>query len=98
MSEPTQTPRTEPFKAPVGTRDVLPPESARWQALIAAFAGHVGRAGYGLVQSPMFEEIGVFARMGEGTDVVRLPSVTMSTRPPRSTAADENVVPRSTPR
>ena len=71
MSAPTSTPRTEPFKAPVGTRDVLPPESARWQALIAAFAGQVGLAGYGLVQSPMFEEIGVFARMGEGTDVVR---------------------------
>ena len=71
VSEPTSTPRTEPFKAPVGTRDVLPPESARWQALIAAFAQQVGRAGYGLVQRPMFEEIGVFARMGEGTDVVR---------------------------
>ena len=71
MSDPTPTPRTEPFKAPVGTRDVLPPDSARWQALIATFAQHVGRAGYGLVQSPMFEEIGVFARMGEGTDVVR---------------------------
>jgi histidyl-tRNA synthetase len=64
-------PRTDPFKAPVGTRDVLPPESDRWQALIATFAQQVARAGYGLVQGPMFEEIGVFSRMGEGTDVVR---------------------------
>jgi histidyl-tRNA synthetase len=71
VSEPTSTPRTEPFKAPVGTRDVLPPESARWSALVATFARHVGRAGFGLVQNPMFEELGVFARMGEGTDVVR---------------------------
>ena len=70
MSEPTTT-RIEPFKAPTGTRDVLPPESDRWQALIAMFADHVGRAGYGLVQSPMFEEIGVFSRVGEGTDLVR---------------------------
>jgi histidyl-tRNA synthetase len=70
VPEPTSR-RPEPFKAPVGTRDVLPPESARWQALIGRFAGHVGRAGYGLVQSPMFEEVGVFARVGEGTDVVR---------------------------
>ncbi|MTB02259.1 MAG: histidine--tRNA ligase, partial [Actinobacteria bacterium] len=70
MSEPT-SPRIEPFKAPTGTRDVLPPESDRWQALIALFAGHVARAGYGLVQSPMFEEIGVFSRVGEGTDLVR---------------------------
>lgn len=71
VSEPTSSPRIEAFKAPVGTRDVLPPESARWQRLIADFAAQVGRAGYGLVQSPMFEEIGVFNRMGEGTDVVR---------------------------
>jgi len=70
VSTPT-SPRIEPFKAPTGTRDVLPPESDRWQALIAAFADHVGRAGYGLVQSPMFEEIGVFSRVGEGTDLVR---------------------------
>ena len=61
----------EPFKAPTGTRDVLPPESERWQALIARFSAVVGSAGYGLVQSPMFEEIGVFARVGEGTDLVR---------------------------
>jgi histidyl-tRNA synthetase len=59
------------FQAPTGTRDVLAPESARWEELIARFAGHVGRAGFGLVQSPMFEEIGVFRRVGEGTDVVR---------------------------
>lgn len=70
MSESTAS-RTEPFKAPTGTRDVLPPESARWQVLIAMFAAHVGRAGFGLVQSPMFEEIGVFSRVGEGTDLVR---------------------------
>jgi histidyl-tRNA synthetase len=59
------------FQAPVGTRDVLPPESARWERLIALFATRVGRAGYGLVVSPMFEDIGVFERVGEATDVVR---------------------------
>jgi len=67
----TSADRSEPFKAPVGTRDVLPPETARWQSLLALFAGQVGRAGYGLVQSPMFEELGVFSRVGEGTDLVR---------------------------
>jgi histidyl-tRNA synthetase len=61
----------QPFQAPTGTRDILPPESARWEELIARFAAHVEAAGYGLIQSPMFEEIGVFQRMGEGTDVVR---------------------------
>src|SRR5438067_4911910 len=59
------------FRAPVGTRDVLPPESARWERLVQLFATRVGRAGYGLVVSPMFEEIGVFERVGEATDVVR---------------------------
>jgi histidyl-tRNA synthetase len=59
------------FQAPVGTRDVLPPESARWARLVALFAGRVGRAGYGLVVSPAFEDIAVFERVGEATDVVR---------------------------
>ena len=58
------------FRAPKGTQDILPPESARWQALIATFAQLAGRYGYGLIQSPMFEDIGVFQRIGEGTDVV----------------------------
>ena len=59
------------FRAPVGTRDVLPPESARWERLVARFAASVERAGYGLVLSPMFEDVAVFERVGEGTDVVR---------------------------
>lgn len=62
---------SEQVKAPTGTRDVLPPESARWEALIARFAQTAGRAGYGLIQGPMFEDINVFQRLGEGTEVVR---------------------------
>ena len=58
------------FRAPKGTQDFLPPESARWEALLATFAELAGRYGYGLIQSPMFEDIGVFQRIGEGTDVV----------------------------
>jgi histidyl-tRNA synthetase len=60
-----------PFQAPKGTHDVLPPESVRWERLLSVFAGVAERAGYGLVQTPMFEELGVFSRVGEGTDVVR---------------------------
>src|SRR5918996_3211359 len=59
------------FQAPPGTFDVLPPQSARYERLVARFAEHVGRAGYGLVVSPMFEDVGVFQRVGESTDVVR---------------------------
>src|SRR5438270_11374423 len=59
------------FEAPRGTRDVLPPESARWERLVGLFAGRAGRAGYGLVVSPAFEDIAVFERVGQATDVVR---------------------------
>ncbi len=59
------------FQAPAGTRDVLPPESARWEALVDCFARVAGQAGYGLVLTPLFEEVEVFARgVGESTDVV----------------------------
>ncbi len=71
MVDPAAPSPRAPFQAPKGTHDVLPPESARWEALVAAFAGVAGRAGYGLVQTPMFEDLAVFSRVGEGTDVVR---------------------------
>lgn len=58
------------FTAPIGTRDVLAPESSRWTALLATFARVAGQYGYGMVHTPMFEDLGVFLRMGEGTDVV----------------------------
>lgn len=50
---------------------MFPPESARWRALISRFDAIVRLAGYGLVVGPMFEEVGVFQRVGESTDVVR---------------------------
>lgn len=59
------------FQAPKGTQDVLPPVSARWERLLATYAQTVERAGYGLVQSPMFEDLGVFQRESEGADAVR---------------------------
>jgi histidyl-tRNA synthetase len=59
------------FRAPIGTRDVLPPESSRWEALVARFAATVERAGYGMVLTPLFEDLAVFQRVGESTDVVR---------------------------
>jgi histidyl-tRNA synthetase len=61
----------ETFRAPIGTQDVLPPASARWERMVAAFAGVAGRFGYGFVHGPLFEDLGVFQRLGVGTDVVR---------------------------
>ncbi len=61
----------EAFRAPVGTHDVLPPDSDRWIAVVAAFAERAARFGYGLVITPLFEHVEVFQRVGEQTDVVR---------------------------
>lgn len=58
------------FRSPKGTRDLLPPESGRARALVAVFADLAERSGYGLVVPPMFEDEGVFLRLGESTDVV----------------------------
>jgi histidyl-tRNA synthetase len=58
------------FRAPYGTRDVLAPESDRWQALVARFADRARRFGYGLLVTPIFEHAEVFHRVGESTDVV----------------------------
>lgn len=59
------------FQAPKGTFDVLPPASARYERFLAGFAGLVEAAGYGLILSPMFEDVQVFSRVGETTDIVR---------------------------
>jgi histidyl-tRNA synthetase len=51
-------------------RDILPPESARWRQFVSVFADVVESAGYGQVISPMLEDLGVFQRIGDATDVV----------------------------
>ena len=51
-------------------RDILPPDTARWRNLNAVFADVVGAAGYGQIITPLIEDVGVFSRIGEATDVV----------------------------
>ncbi len=58
------------YRAPRGTRDVLPPESTRRRRLTDLFADLARRTGYGQLESPIFEDIGVFRRLGPETDVV----------------------------
>ena len=58
------------FRAPAGTRDLLPPESARRRRLVAVFADLAERTGFGLLESPIFEDLGVFQRLGADNDVV----------------------------
>ena len=58
------------FQALRGTRDILSPDSERHRALVDVFADQARLAGYGHIMSPIFEELGVFLRVGESTDVV----------------------------
>lgn len=59
------------LRHPPGTFDVLPGQSGSWQQLVATFARVVSAAGYGLLITPTFEDVRVFQRIGEATDVVR---------------------------
>ena len=67
--ERTTSPR-DVFRAPKGTHDILPPESRRFAAFVAAFSARADRFGYGLAVTPIFEHLEVFLRVGESTDVV----------------------------
>ena len=58
------------FQTSPGMRDILPPESARWRRFVQVFAHVTERAGYGQVISPLLEDLGVFQRLGDATDVV----------------------------
>jgi histidyl-tRNA synthetase len=57
---------------PRGTRDILPPEAALRDHVIATAARVFASYGYGRIQTPMFEETDVFVRgVGTSTDIVR---------------------------
>jgi len=51
-------------------RDIMSPDSERHRAFVDAFAAQARLAGYGHLMSPIVEELGVFLRVGESTDVV----------------------------
>ncbi|CAN5455075.1 histidine--tRNA ligase [soil metagenome] len=58
------------FQTSPGMRDILAPESARWRAFVDVFARVAESAGYRQIMSPLLEDLGVFQRIGEATDVV----------------------------
>jgi histidyl-tRNA synthetase len=59
------------FRAPRGTRDLLPAERAMFDRLQRIAAGLTQRYGYRPIETPMFEQAAVFERgIGEVTDVV----------------------------
>ena len=64
-------PPDETFRAPRGTRDLLPPESWVWQDVIRMALDSFARAGYAPAETPMFEHTDVFERgVGETSEVV----------------------------
>ncbi len=50
------------YKAPRGTRDVLPEESWKWQRVERVFRETADRFGYREIRLPVFEETELFAR------------------------------------
>ena len=59
------------FQAPRGTADRLPAEQKYWRYIEAHATDVARRFGYGRIDSPMFEDAGLFVRgVGEGTDIV----------------------------
>mgnify|MGYP002067316003 CR=1 FL=1 len=61
-------------------RDILPPESGRWRRFTDVFADVVERAGYGQLITPLLEDLGVFTRIGDATDVVEKEMYTFEDR------------------
>jgi len=60
------------IQAPRGTNDVLPDVAAKWAQLETTAAKILARAGYGRIETPMFEATQLFSRtVGEATDVVQ---------------------------
>jgi histidyl-tRNA synthetase len=59
------------FKAPRGTRDLLPDETPAWTRLERIAADLAERNGYQRIETPLFEQTAVFERgVGEVTDIV----------------------------
>ena len=74
-------------KAPRGTRDLLPPDTALWNRVEATARAVFARYHFGEIRTPLFEATELFARgVGEETDIV---SKEMYTWEDRARAASE---------
>ncbi|MBI3743074.1 MAG: histidine--tRNA ligase [Chloroflexi bacterium] len=69
------------FKAPRGTADILPQDQPYWRHIEAVAAAMCERFGYRRIDTPVFEEAGLFVRsVGESTDVVEKETYTFEDR------------------
>ncbi len=73
------------FSAPKGVPDYVPPGSAGFEHVRSTLLVAADRAGYGLIELPVFEDTGLYARgVGESTDVVSKEMYTFTDRGDRS--------------
>ena len=73
------------FAAPKGVPEYTPPDSAGFEHVRDTLVAAADRAGYGLIELPVFEDTGLYARgVGESTDVVSKEMYTFADRGERS--------------
>lgn len=73
------------MKTPKGTRDLLPADTALFQAIEQRAFNHFTRYGFKEIRTPIFEETALFARgIGEGTDIVNKEMYTFDDKGGRS--------------
>ncbi|MFN3421939.1 MAG: histidine--tRNA ligase [Armatimonadota bacterium] len=60
------------FRAPRGTKDILPDDIAEWRLVEETFRQWCARYGYREIRTPTFEDMGLFERtVGETSDIVQ---------------------------
>ncbi len=69
------------YRAPRGTRDILPPESEGWDVILSKLNDRAEKYGYKKVIFPTFEHTELFRRgIGEDTDIVQKEMYTFQDR------------------
>ena len=69
------------YKAVQGTRDILPENEMAWRLIESIVTATCDRYGYQRIETPIFEETGVYARgVGAGTDIVEKEMYTFKDR------------------
>jgi histidyl-tRNA synthetase len=77
--------RPPTLSAPKGVPDYVPPDSAGFEHVRDTLSTAAARAGYGLVELPVFEDTALYSRgVGESTDVVSKEMYTFADRGDRS--------------
>jgi histidyl-tRNA synthetase len=72
------------YQAPKGTRDIMVPESNRISSVLKIFEDTLNSGGYGEIISPLFEDIGVFQRIGGSSEIVTKEMFDLFDKDPKS--------------